>query len=122
MNNKEFGEQLEKRTKDFALRIIRLSSSLPNSIEGKVIKNQITKSGTSIGANYREANKARSSADFMNKIKISEGEANETCYWLEIIHDMNWIENDNINTVLKEAKELLSIFSSISINMKNNRD
>jgi len=122
MNNKEFGEQLEKRTKNFALRIIRLSSSLPNSIEGKVIKNQITKSGTSIGANYREANKARSSADFMNKIKISEGEANETCYWLEIIHDMNWIENDNINTVLKEAKELLSIFSSISINMKNNRD
>ena len=118
MNNKEFGKQLENRTKDFAISIIRLSSSLPNSAEGKVIKNQITKSGTSIGANYREANKARSNADFSNKIKISEGEASETCYWLEIINDMKWIEKNKINILLKEANELLSIFSSISVNMK----
>jgi four helix bundle protein len=119
MNNNEFGKQLEKRTKDFAIRIIRLSSSLPNSAEGKVIKNQITKSGTSIGANYREANKARSNADFSNKIKISESEASETCYWLEIIDDMKWIEEKKVNTLLMEANELLSIFSSISINMRN---
>ena len=122
MNNKEFGKQLENRTKDFAISIIRLSSSLPNSAEGKVIKNQITKSGTSIGANYREANKARSNADFSNKIKISESEASETCYWLEIIDDMKWIEEKNVSTLLIEAKELLSIFSSISINMKNKRN
>ena len=119
MNNNEFGKQLEKRTKDFAIRIIRLSSSLPNSAEGKVIKNQITKSGTSIGANYREANKARSNADFSNKIKISESEASETCYWLEIIDGMKWIEEKKVNTLLMEANELLSIFSSISINMRN---
>jgi len=122
MNNNEFGKQLEKRTKDFAISIIRLSSSLPNSAEGKVIKNQITKSGTSIGANYREANKARSNADFSNKIKISESEASETCYWLEIINDMKWIEEKNVSTLLIEANELLSIFSSISINMKNKRN
>ena len=60
------------------MRIIRLSTGLPNTPEGMVVKNQITKSGTSIGANYREANRARSRADFKNKIKICESEASET--------------------------------------------
>ena len=72
MNNKEFGKQLEVRTKKFAISIIDLSASLPNTPECKVIKYQITKSGTSIGANYREANRSRSKADFANKIKICE--------------------------------------------------
>ena len=92
MENKEFSKKLEERTKAFAIRIIRLSILLPNSVEGKIIRNQMTKAGTSIGANYREANRARSKADFKNKIKICESEANETCYWLEIIDDMKWIE------------------------------
>jgi four helix bundle protein len=78
MDNKEFSRELEKRTKKFAVRIIRLSTALPNTPEAMVIKNQITKSGTSIGANYREANRARSRADFKNKIKICESEASET--------------------------------------------
>ena len=80
MVNKEFGKELESRTRKFALRIIRLSTSLPNTPESKVIKYQITKSGTSIGANYREANRSRSKADFVNKIKICESEASETVY------------------------------------------
>jgi four helix bundle protein len=80
MKNLEFGKVLEKRTKNFALSIIRLSSSLPNSAEGRIIKNQITKSGTSIGANYREANRSKSKLDFSYKIKICESEANETNY------------------------------------------
>tara|TARA_B100000959_G_scaffold281984_1_gene347389 strand:- start:846 stop:1115 length:270 start_codon:yes stop_codon:yes gene_type:complete len=84
MDNKEFSKMLEERTKKFAVRIIRLSSMLPNTYEGRVVKNQITKSGTSIGANYREANRARSKADFKNKIKICEGEASETQYWIEL--------------------------------------
>jgi four helix bundle protein len=74
VDNKEFGIQLEKRTKLFAPNIIKRSVSLPNTSESKVIKNQITKSGTSIGTNYREANRSRSKADFKNKIKISERE------------------------------------------------
>jgi len=78
MDNKEFSKELEKRTRRFAVRIIRLSTGLPNTPEGMVVKNQITKSGTSIGANYREANRARSRADFKNKIKICESEASET--------------------------------------------
>jgi len=87
VHNKEFAKQLEKRTRQFAVRIIRLSSELPYTTESRVIRNQITKSGTSIGANYREANRARSKADFKNKIDICESEASETQYWLELITD-----------------------------------
>jgi len=91
MNNKEFAKELEKRTREFAVRIIRLSRTLPNTPEGKVIRTQITKSGTSIGANYREANRARSKADFKNKIKICESESSETQYWFEIIAKLKWL-------------------------------
>ena len=80
MDNKEFGKQLEIRTKNFAISIISLSASMPNSPQSMVLRNQVTKSGTSIGVNYREANRARSKADFKNKIKICESEASETVY------------------------------------------
>jgi len=86
-DNKEFSKELEKRTREFAVRIIRLSTKLSITPESKVIKNQITKSGTSIGANFREANCSRSKADFRNKIRICESEASETQYWLEVIVD-----------------------------------
>lgn len=116
MDNKTFGENLEKRTKEFAINIIKLSVKLPNTVESNVIKNQITKSGTSIGANYREANRSRSKADFLNKIKIAESEASETVYWLELIENMSWIKNDN--KTIQEAKELLAIFTSIAQTLK----
>ena len=107
MDNKEFSKVLEKRTKEFALSIIKSSILLPKTEEGRVIKNQITKSGTSIGANYREANRSRSKADFLNKIKICESEASETSYWLEIIDELGWINSDVIQTTLKESNELM---------------
>ncbi len=113
MDNKEFGKVLELRTRRFAIAIVMLSGSLPNTSEARVIRNQITKSGTSIGANYREANRARSKADFGNKITICEGEANETLYWLEIIAELNWIDNRRIMPVIDETNELLAIFTSI---------
>ncbi|AUS04049.1 four helix bundle protein [Pseudotamlana carrageenivorans] len=103
MDNKEFAKKLEFRTRQFGISIIKTSSLLPQTLEAKVIKNQITKSGTSIGANYREANRSRSQRDFKNKIKISESEASETEYWLEIIKDLNWIENEKLNPVIKET-------------------
>jgi four helix bundle protein len=78
MDNKEFSRELEKRTRKFAVQIIILYAKLPNTPEARVIRTQITKAGSSIGANYREANRARSKADFRNKIRICEGEANET--------------------------------------------
>lgn len=119
MDNKEFGKQLEKRTQKFALSVIRLSSLLPYTPEGKVIRNQFTKAGTSVGANYREANRSRSKADFSNKIKICESESNETAYWLEIIIGTNWIENSKPEELLIEANELLAIFTSISGNLRS---
>lgn len=119
MDNKEFAKQLEIRTKVFAVEIIGLSASLSNSSESMVIKNQITKSGTSIGANYREANRSRSPKDFANKIKICESEASETVYWLEIIKDLNWIPINKLEKSMNEAKELLAIFTSISLKLNN---
>ena len=114
MDNKEFGKLFEKRTKKFALDIIKLSKSIPFSTENKVLKNQITKSATSVGANYREANRSRSKADFANKIKICEGEASETIYWLELITDLQLVDQVIASNTIKEANELLAILSSIS--------
>ena len=113
MNNKDFARQFERRTKAFALQCIRLSAELPNTPEGRVIKNQITKSGTSIGANYREANRARSRADFINRIKICESEASETQYWLEIISETGWLPSQRLQDEYEECSELLAIFTSI---------
>jgi len=113
MDNKEFSQQLEKRTRSFAVRIIRLSTELPNTPEGRVIRNQITKAGTSVGANYREANRARSRADFNNKIKICESEASETQYWLQVIVEAGLLPWERIKPEYTESSELLAIFTSI---------
>ena len=112
MDNKEFAKELEKRTREFAVRIIRLSRTLPNTPEARVIRSQITKSGTSVGANHREANRARSKADFKNKIKICEGEASETQYWLEIIAKLSWLSWAKVKSEYEECGELLAIFTS----------
>ncbi|UCG64539.1 MAG: four helix bundle protein [Deltaproteobacteria bacterium] len=116
-NNKQFAKKLEKRTRKFAVRIIHLSSQLPNTPEGYVIRNQITKSGTSIGANYREANRARSNADFKNKIKICGSEASETQYWLEVIVEAELLSWEHIRLDYDECSELLAVFTSITIKL-----
>ena len=116
MDNKEFSKQLEERTIKFTVKIIRLSETLPNTPEGRVVRNQITKAGTSIGANYREANRARSKADFTNKIKICESEASETQYWLEIIIEVEWKSWEQLKFEYEECGELLAIFTSIGKN------
>jgi four helix bundle protein len=110
---KKFAKELEERTKQFAIRIIRLSSTLPNTPEGRAIRTQMTKAGTSVGANYREANRARSKADFRNKIAICESEASETQYWLEVIVGMGWKSWEEIHSDYDECSELLAIFTSI---------
>ncbi len=116
MDNKEFSKELERRTKKFAVKIIQLSTALPNTPESKVIRNQITKSGTSVGANYREANRARSRADFKNKIKICESESSETQYWIEVIIEAEWLSWKKVKPEYDECSELLAIFTSIGKN------
>ena len=113
VENRGFARKLERRTPDFAIKIIRLSASLPGTPEGRAIRRQITKAGTSVGANYREANRARSKADFRNRIDICEAEASETQYWLEIITTMEWLSRDGIEVLYDECGELLAIFTSI---------
>ncbi|MCK5507201.1 MAG: four helix bundle protein [Desulfobacterales bacterium] len=114
MDNKAFAAVLEKRTRKFAVRVIQSSSKLPNTPEGRVIRNQITKSGTSIGANYREANRSRSKADFKNKIVICASEASETQYWLEVVVEAKMSHWEQVKADYEECGELLAIFTSIS--------
>ena len=113
MDIKQFSKELEKRTRKFAVQIIRLSVTLPNTPEANVVRNQLTKCSTSVGANYREANRARSKADFKNKITICESEASETQYWLEVITEVGWKTLQQIRSEYDECSELLAIFTSI---------
>ena len=112
-SNKEFSKNLEERTRRFGVKIVFLSSGLPNTPEAKVIRNQITKSGTSIGAKYREANRSRSKADFRSRIKICESEASETQYWLEIIGETKCLSMEKVKPAYDECSELLALFTSI---------
>ncbi|MCD4679827.1 MAG: four helix bundle protein [Bacteroidales bacterium] len=113
MGSKEFRKEMEKRTKEFALSIIKLSSRLPKTLESNVLRYQLTKSGTSIGANYREANRARSRAEFKSKMKICESEASETSYWLELLSDLDQSNYEDLRSNLPESNEILAIFSSV---------
>jgi len=118
MSNRNFAKDLEERTKRFAIRIFKMSSYLPNTPEGRIIKYQISKSGSSVGANYREANRARIKPDFKSRIGICESEASETVYWLEIIVESRMIKKEKIGNLYSEACELLAIFTSIGKNTK----
>jgi four helix bundle protein len=113
MDNKEFGKQLERRTRDFAIRLIRLSGKLPNTPEERVIRGQMTRSGTSMGANYRETNRSRSRPDFRNRIAICESEASETEYWLDLVIQLGWVSGEEIKEIYEECGELLAIFTAI---------
>ncbi len=120
MSYQEFKIELEKRTKQFAISTFKFSSFLPNISEANVVRHQLAKSASSVGANYREANRARSKADFVNKISICEAESSETCYWIEIIQEMNWVSDEEIEKLLNEANELLKIFTTIGKKTKAN--
>ena len=102
-------KELELRTKRFALAVIKLVSDLPRSRNAEVLGRQLLRSGTSIGANYREANRAASKSDFIHKLSICEKEAAETEYWLELLRESG-ITREGADALLREAGELLAIF------------
>lgn len=112
---------LKIRTKKFAVEIIRFIRVLPKNDEGFVLGKQLLRSGTSVGANYRAACKAKSMADFINKITIVEEEADECCYWLELIIEAEILDKNNVDTLLKEANELTAIFTSAGKTAKENK-
>ena len=101
---------LKERTKQFALRIIRLVESLPKGRTSDVIGRQLLRSGTSVAANYRAACRARSTADFISKMGIVEEEADESIFWMEILVDAKIMEKKLLSDLMNEADELLAIF------------
>lgn len=113
-------DELKLRTKNFSLMVIDLVERLPNSISVRVIANQIVKSGTSVGANYRAVCRARSDREFIAKMNIVIEEADETLFWIEIITAKQWISNSELEAIWKEGNELTAIFVS-SLKTVNNR-
>ncbi len=106
-------EDLKKRTKDFAVRIIRLFAALPKTTEAQVVGKQVLRSGTSVGAQYREAHHAKSDADFISKIEGSLQELEETTYWLELVEEMQMFPTEKLQAIQGETKELIAIFVTI---------
>ncbi len=104
---------LIQRTKDFALRIIRMYSSLSKSSVAQVLGKQILRSGTSVGANYREANRARSKAEFIAKMGDSLKELDETCYWLELLLESGTVTPARLHDLSDECGQLMAIFITI---------
>lgn len=111
-------KDLKSRTKKFTLNILDIVDEIPYNASSKVIIYQISKSGTSVGANYRASCRARSDNEFLSKMNIVLEEADETLFWLEIIQERNLLKNDKIKSAILEANELVSIFVTI---IKNTR-
>ena len=103
---------LKKRTKAFALRIIRLYVSLPKTTEAQILGKQVIRSGTSVGAHYHEAKRARSTAEFISKIEGGLQELEETVYWLELLIEAKIVKSENLQNLLSEAEELTAILVS----------
>jgi four helix bundle protein len=102
-------EELKKRTKAFAVRVINLVDQLPNSKATNVITNQLIRSGTSVGANYRAACRAKSRADFISKLGTVEEEADETMYWMELLIESGRVKAAVLADLMREAGEVLAI-------------
>ena len=109
---KRDSEALKVRTKDFALRVVRLYRSLPRSPEAQILGRQLLRSSTSIGANYRAACRGRSRAEFVAKLGIVLEEADETVFWLELFQEGNIFAAEKLQGLVREANELVSIFVS----------
>lgn len=105
---------LKGRTKQFALRAINLTEALPRTRAGDVIGHQLLRSGTSVGANYRSACRARSKPDFISKIGISIEEADESLYWMELIVEAKLLNETRLREIMKEADELIAILTASS--------
>lgn len=104
--------QLQNRTKNFAIRVFQLVENLSKSKGAQVIAYQLIKASTSVASNYRAACRAKSRADFINKLKIVEEEADESLFWLEFIVDVRLVEKKLMSDLIKEANELVCIFTA----------
>jgi four helix bundle protein len=106
-------DDLRNRTKNFALRVVRLFVSLPRSTEAQVLGKQLLRSATSVGANYREASRARSKAEFIAKCGDCLREVDETAYWLELLVESNLVAAEKLQPLRAESDELTAIFITV---------
>jgi four helix bundle protein len=118
--NDEGKQDLRKRTKAFALRIVRLYTSLPKTGEAQVIGKQLLRSGTSVGAHYHESYRARSAAEFISKIGGGQQELEESIHWMELLTGAEIIPAERLAELQSEADELMAIFASSIITAKKN--
>ena len=116
--NVESRQDLRQRTKAFALRIIKLYTALPKSVEAQVLGKQILRSGTSVGAHYHEACRAKSDADFIHKVEGGLQELEETFYWLELLGEANIFSEDRLKPLHQETEELIAMFVTMVKNVK----
>ena len=116
--NNETPQDLRTRTSDFALRIIKLYTSLPKTTEAQVLGKQVLRSGTSVGAHYREGHRAKSDADIIHKFGTALQELDETDYWLELLIKSDTVSAQKVELLRKEANELIAIFTTIVTKIK----
>lgn len=114
-------KDLKQRTKSFAIRIIRIYSRLPKTTVAQVLGKQVLRSGTSVGANYCEANRARSKAEFISKMGGCLKELDETMYWLELLVEADIVSHDNMAALMDETRQITAIFVSIINSAKQNQ-
>ena len=104
--------ELLEQTKQFALRIFKLVDALPQTIQARAVAVQLIRSGTSVGANYRAACRARSKPEFIAKLGVVEEEADESAFWLELIMETNLLSATKVEPLLSEASEIVAIMAS----------
>ena len=121
MNALDKADVLKERTKQFAIRIVTVSRSLPRSREADVVGRQLLRSGTGVAANYRAVCRARSKAEFISKMSIVVEEADETVFWLELLGDTGLASASKLALLLKEANELLAICAASLRTAKYNK-
>jgi four helix bundle protein len=113
--------ELKTRTRKFALRILKLTAALPKTDEARVIRNQLSRSGTSVGANYRASCRAISRAEFISKMGNVIEEADESCYWMEIIIEGGMLPEEKVSALLQEGNELTAIMTASRKTAEENR-
>lgn len=114
-------DELQARTKKFALRVMTLIDFLPNTVKGRVIANQLMRAATSVGANYRAVCPGRSHAEFYSKPSTVVEESDECCYWLELIMKGSVLPKEKIADLYQEADEITAIMTASHKTAKNNR-
>src|SRR5688572_620098 len=119
MREEEERVDLRQRTKAFALRVLRLYAALPSRTDAQVLGRQLLRSGTSVGANFREAYRARSDAEFIAKVGDSLKELDETAYWLELLAEAEIIAAERLAPLQDECNQLIAIFTTISKKAKS---